>query len=79
MAKCKIVGLPEYELRLTKNEAETLLKVVRNVGGNPRVSRRKHTQAIMEALEVAGVKQINPPIDGCISFFDELPHESTGE
>jgi hypothetical protein len=43
------------DLELTLAEAETLLKVVRNVAGDEDTTRRAHTDRIMTALQDAGV------------------------
>lgn len=45
----------QYVLRLTEDEAATLLTLVVRVAGDPKDSPRKHADSIAGALRVAGV------------------------
>ena len=44
-----------YVLRLDQDEAETLAKLCRRVGGDPLLSRRKDVDAISDALVRSGI------------------------
>lgn len=44
-------------LKLPYEVARTLAKVLANVGGDPRLSARGHTDQIADALEALGVEQ----------------------
>lgn len=45
----------EYVLRLTSDEARTLHNIVTSIGGCPIDSRRRHADAIKNALESNGI------------------------
>ncbi len=51
----QVLEVPEITLVLSNDEAETLMLVLRRVSGYPRGSRRKDTQATLQALQDAGV------------------------
>jgi hypothetical protein len=68
------------DLELSLPEAQTLLKVVRNVGGSEMLSRRRHTQNIVTALERAGVWPAGHDFFvGQIRFTDELNHNEVAK
>lgn len=48
-------------LTLTEKEAMTLASVLVSVGGDPRCSRRKHTNAVQDKLLSEGVNWRNDP------------------
>ncbi len=53
-----VVGYKEdytVNLKLDKNEAETLLMIVRRIGGSPYTTRRKFADNISKSLRNAGV------------------------
>lgn len=50
------VPTPEIQLTLTQAEAETLQYLVGKITGSAQTSRRKHTAAIFEALDAAGIR-----------------------
>lgn len=59
MAHAKNVGGPVlYELVLTEVEAATLHTILRRVGGIPTHSPRKFSEAILDALVVAGAPRL---------------------
>lgn len=70
MASAKRVGEPEIELRLTMDEAETLAKIMYNVGGHARYSRRRHVDAIRKALDTASVARAGE-MSGSLEFITE--------
>lgn len=50
-----------YTLTLTPEEAQTLADLTAMCGGDPKNSRRKHTEAVYEALASAGVSYLESP------------------
>lgn len=58
-------------LTLSEDEASTLLDVTHRVGGDPRKSRRRHTDAIGEALWSATVTRPDDSLlGGGVSYAD---------
>lgn len=56
-------------LMLSKDEAETLRLIVCNIGGDRYESRRKHAEAIAEALRLAGVYKLSAySVNGVLQF-----------
>ncbi len=63
MAKATVEKIPpkpveselRYTLELNHGEAQTLVAILRNVGGCPKTSRRKHAIGVLEALRAVGV------------------------
>ncbi len=73
MATVKVVApIKSVQLTLSEQEAKTLLVVTENVGGDPKLSRRKHMTAICNGLRDAGISrgEIRSP-NGDIYFGDE--------
>lgn len=56
MAHAKIETVSHVVLTLTMEEAVTLIDIMRRIGGDMIKSRRYHTDAIANTLEMAGVK-----------------------
>lgn len=81
MASCtktKVMVLVEkdgVELKLSNEEAQTLIDVLASVGGHPKDTRRCHTQSILKSLEAAGFDfaEITPERDytGSILFLPQ--------
>lgn len=66
----EIVDL-EYHLILSRDEAETLQVILRNISGNANTSRRGHADAVFAALSAAGVENINARANGSIRFEEQ--------
>ena len=58
MATARKEPTSDYNLILTLNsqEAETLQTILGNIGGDPKTSPRKYSDAIWDALKAAGVE-----------------------
>lgn len=67
MAKAKLIPpvpvTPNVQLELTPEEAQTLLDITRNIGGNPTETRRKHSDSIASALRSVGYTSNSRPYD----------------
>lgn len=55
MASARITGQPRYSLELSFNEAITLESILSMVGGDDKLSLRKHASAITDALQSVGI------------------------
>lgn len=76
MAKAEFVSTPkpDVKLTLTHDEAQTLADVMAAVGGSPDRSRRKYTQAILDALNNLGIKYqypVKPDFSGSSLHFKD--------
>lgn len=74
MAKVSIA--PNYNLILSKDEAQALLDLLYCVGGDPDKSRRKFTAAIADALESLGLvgadcDSLGYDMEGSVYFKDQ--------
>ena len=68
---CPVV---EYHLILSKDEAETLQIILRNISGNADTTRRSHADDMREQLEGAGVSDIDEKVDGDVRFSIRYNH-----
>lgn len=59
-------------LELTADEASALRRVVTYIGGSPYRSRRKHTDAISNALRIAGVYEGVDDVEKAMWFKDSF-------
>ncbi|MFF9525393.1 hypothetical protein ACF1DV_25940 [Streptomyces achromogenes] len=72
----RVVTEDGFTLKLTVDEAETLVAVLARVGGSPHESPRGNAEAVMKALSGAGVRNYwveDHPSDlasGSIQFAD---------
>ena len=58
----KVIKEESFILTLTREEAETLLRISKMIAGDPKNSRRGHVDSIREALEDLGVEDIGASI-----------------
>lgn len=77
MAKCQAIkAVVEYELKLTKQEAEVIYALCQRVAGSSIVSSRGIADTVGSALREAGVvnpwSSCNPQVEGTITFTDKL-------
>lgn len=68
---------PTITMELTIEEAQALTDVLASVGGNPLASRRRHTDAVYEALTDAGFRHWASfagirDFTGSVSFKEEV-------
>lgn len=63
----KYVEETTITLTLDAVEAETVLAVLAKVGGDPELSTRQHSNAVLEALEGAGLRYYGRPIVNSLS------------
>ncbi|MEU0860642.1 hypothetical protein ABZ352_35545 [Streptomyces griseofuscus] len=76
----RVVTEDGFTLKLTVEEAETLVAVLSRVGGSPYTSPRKHAGAVLDALREAGTRAYweddHPPDQATGSIqFDDYPVE----
>jgi hypothetical protein len=67
-----IIPSDKYILTLSKEEAEALVAVLVNIGGEPTRSPRGYTQSVLSALKCKGVCGIGVlyPVGGSLWFKD---------
>lgn len=68
---------PVVELTLTEEEAQVMADTMAAVGGCPRSSYRKHTQALVDALRDAGIRWRSPSLIGQRGNIYYQPQEDT--
>lgn len=76
----KVTEEVTYTLTLTHEEAETLRAVMANVAGSSEVSKRKHVDAIYDALYKTGAKFKTGKelgLSGTIRFADDATMATT--
>lgn len=62
---------PRVALTLNQDEAEALYLIMRYVGGDPERTRRRHADAIRDALDEVGVHResgLSNDVEGVIYF-----------
>lgn len=63
----------EYTLQLTADEADTLVQLCDNIGGDTRLSARRHTTAIGRALKDCGAQNARHPVSERFAEIFFLP------
>ena len=75
MAQAKAISTPQVELLLTGEEANFLAGLVRHISGDPTHSKRRHADAIAQALRDIGYvrpfEKDELPVSADLHFRDE--------
>lgn len=78
MAKVEVVTeVVKFNLELSKEEASTLLDVLKRVGGNATTSRRKYSEAVLAALVDAGVESEQSDLPYGSLRFEQTLYDQT--